>query len=344
MDHLKTNKRDEHIVTGNEYEIVTRSWWLGLYETASTTHMLIPLLKQIISPLKICSSLLGAPYLNLSWNSLSVRVPDSWWKGCEFESQQKRWENFLLQSWLCVLTLTRCLFQPHVTRVARKRPKSFCQNCKWQVTPLTQHSQNGLTMPLSRHRMGTYLETCSHATCQGTFSHGQLSLLSHCGIKSGISVCKLIFTLKKKKSASREWMVEHSPKTLASKEKATRLETNSGEHTCSLLLPPSFLPWQFFCISQNRVMSSSIYFKDSLDKMAYSCRKKKKKKREKPSRSETRPFWIQAQLNKRTTKRAEKNDPQRQTLYTPGHRDGSVSTQPLPSLLNPSGRQGREIP
>ena len=32
----------------------------------------------------------------------------------------------------------------------------------------------GLTMPLSRHSVGTYPETSSHATCQGTFSHSHL--------------------------------------------------------------------------------------------------------------------------------------------------------------------------
>ena len=37
--------------------------------------------------------------------SALVRAPNSWSKGCEFESRQKQWENFLLQSQLCVLTL-----------------------------------------------------------------------------------------------------------------------------------------------------------------------------------------------------------------------------------------------
>ena len=41
---------------------------------------------------------------------------------------------------LCVLTLTRCPFHPRVTAVARKRPRSFCQKCRWQVTP--KHAYN----------------------------------------------------------------------------------------------------------------------------------------------------------------------------------------------------------
>ena len=34
-------------------------------------------------------------------------------------------------------------------------------------------------MPLSRHSVGTYQETSSHATLQGTLGHSRLSLLSH---------------------------------------------------------------------------------------------------------------------------------------------------------------------
>ena len=37
-------------------------------------------------------------------------------------------------------------------------------------------------MLLYRHSVGTYQETSSHATRQGTFSHSRLSSLSHCGL------------------------------------------------------------------------------------------------------------------------------------------------------------------
>ena len=43
-------------------------------------------------------------------------------------------------------------------------------------------SRSGLTIPLSRHSVGTYSETSSHATCQGTFGHSRLSSLSHYGL------------------------------------------------------------------------------------------------------------------------------------------------------------------
>ena len=49
-------------------------------------------------------------------------------------------------------------------------------------TPLTQRGRSGLTMPLFRHSVGTYQETNSHATHQGTLGHSRLSLLSHCGL------------------------------------------------------------------------------------------------------------------------------------------------------------------
>ena len=52
--------------------------------------------------------------------SLLVRAPDSGSKGCELESRRERWENFLLQSQLCVLTLICCSFHPCVTMVACK--------------------------------------------------------------------------------------------------------------------------------------------------------------------------------------------------------------------------------
>ena len=122
-----------------------------------------------------------------SWDSLLVRAPDSWLKDCEFKSRQEWRENFLLQSQLCVLTLIRCPFHPLVTAVAHKRPQSFCQKCCGRLhlnvhTPLTQRSWSGLTMSLSRHTVGIYQETSSHASHQGTLGHSCLSSLSHCGL------------------------------------------------------------------------------------------------------------------------------------------------------------------
>ena len=49
-------------------------------------------------------------------------------------------------------------------------------------TPVTLQSQSGLTMPLSRLSLGTYLEMSSHITCQGPFSHSYLRSLSQYGL------------------------------------------------------------------------------------------------------------------------------------------------------------------
>ena len=69
-----------------------------------------------------------------SGDSSVVRAPDSWSKGHWFESLLEQRENFLLQGQLSVLTLISVSVPPCVTAVAYKRPRSFCQKCRWQVT------------------------------------------------------------------------------------------------------------------------------------------------------------------------------------------------------------------
>ena len=64
-------------------------------------------------------------------------------------------------------------------------------------------------MPLCRHSVGTFQKTSSHATRQGTLDHSRLSSLSHSGltdlgVESGISVHKLISTLKKTTTMKRQ--------------------------------------------------------------------------------------------------------------------------------------------
>ena len=108
-------------------------------------------------------------------------------KDGEFESQQERLENFLLQSQFSVLTLIQCPFHPRVTAVACKDPGHSAKSAGGRLrlnvhTALAQRSWSGLTMPLSRHSVGAYQETSSHAIHQGTFSHSHLSSLSHCGL------------------------------------------------------------------------------------------------------------------------------------------------------------------
>ena len=162
---------------------------VSVWSTSKSSHWLSQITSsasRVWRPAGLCSGpfVICALY-QTSWDSLLVTAPDSWSKGCEFKSRQERQENFVLQSQLCVLTLIRYPFHHRVTAVARKRPWSFCQKCRWQVTPkhaytLTHWSWNGLTMPVSRHSVGTYQEMSSHATRQEMLGHGHLSSLSHC--------------------------------------------------------------------------------------------------------------------------------------------------------------------
>ena len=133
-------------------------------------------------------------------DSLLVRAPDSWSKSCEFESRQERRENFFLQSDLCVLTFSGVRSTPMLPQWHVKDPSHSAKSAGGRLhlntrTPLTQRCQSGLTMPLSRHRVGTYQKMNSHATRQGTYQetnshatrrgilgHSRLSSLSHCGL------------------------------------------------------------------------------------------------------------------------------------------------------------------
>ena len=103
---------------------------------------------------------------------------------------------------------------PRVTAMTRKRPRSFCQKCRWQVTPKHAH-----TFDLTKSEWADYAAV--QAQC-GNLSENKLTrnssgntrsqscqlaepLWADPGQKSGISVHELISTLeKKKKSAGRK--------------------------------------------------------------------------------------------------------------------------------------------
>ena len=92
-------------------------------------------------------------------------------------------EDFLFQSQLCVLTLIRCPFHPRVTAVTRKRPRSFCQKCRWQVTP-----KHAYTLYPSKLEWADYAAVeadCGNLSgneltrnSSGTLGHSRLSSLS----------------------------------------------------------------------------------------------------------------------------------------------------------------------
>ena len=87
---------------------------------------------------------------------------------------------------------TRGLLQWHVKDPGHSGKSAGGRLYLNRRTPSTQRSRNGLTMPLSSHSVGSYQETSSHATRQGTLSHSRPSSLSHCGLilaKRVESVC-----------------------------------------------------------------------------------------------------------------------------------------------------------
>ena len=155
--------------------------------------------KSVINMMAMCLVLLEG-----SWDSLLVEHQTWDWKVASSNPGRSDGGIFLFKV-NCVVTLIRCLFHPCITAVAHKRPLSFCQKCRWQVTPnthtpLTQWSQGGLTMPLCRHSVGTYQGNKLTWNSSGNTwpQSSQLAelLWTDPGLKSGINVHNLISHLK----------------------------------------------------------------------------------------------------------------------------------------------------
>ena len=108
-------------------------------------------------------------------------------------------ERIFFSSQLCVLTLTRRPFHPSVTAEARKRPRSFFQKCRWQVTP-----KHAYTHDPSKSEWADYTDV--QAEC-GNLPGNELTrsqssqsaepLWTDPGLKSGISLRELISTQRK---------------------------------------------------------------------------------------------------------------------------------------------------
>ena len=157
-----------------------------------------------------------------SRDSMLVRAEDSWSKSLNPGRSRRRIFFSTVNSvcWLlfCVHS-TPVFLQWHV-----KDPSHSAKSAGGRLhlnthTPLTQ--QSGLTMLLSMHSVGTYQEMSSHRTLQGTLSQSsQLteSLWTDPGLKSGISVRKLISTFKKKAQAGNE-LSTILPKSLHTRKK-----------------------------------------------------------------------------------------------------------------------------
>ena len=93
-------------------------------------------------------------------------------------------------------------------------------------------------MPLSGHSAGTYPETSSHATRQGTLSHSRLSSLSHCELILKILKCAPahLHFQKKKKKRRRAMNRRTFSQILASEERATITTTTTTTTTMPVML------------------------------------------------------------------------------------------------------------
>ena len=117
-----------------------------------------------------------------------ARVSGWWLKGCKFKSCQEGRESFLFQSEVSVLILVLCLLHSRVFAGAHKRPCSFCQKCRWQVTPKHAYTLDPTKLELADYAScpgfvwGSIMEMSSQVTHQGKLSYSPLSSLSHCGL------------------------------------------------------------------------------------------------------------------------------------------------------------------
>ena len=116
-------------------------------------------------------------------------------ENCKFESGQGWWANFLLQSELCVLTLTRCQFHPHVTAVAHKRPDHSAKSADGKLhlnthTPLTEWADYAAVQAECGNLSGKELTHNSSGNTWLQTSQLAGPLWTDPGLKSGISLCE----------------------------------------------------------------------------------------------------------------------------------------------------------
>ena len=175
-----------------------------------------------ISPFRELGQLVGKS-ARLVIKRLRVRIPAG--AAGEFSSP----ESTLCADFYSVSVPSPCY------AVACKRSQSYCQKCRWQVTP--KHTY-------TLHPMKSEWADCVavQAQCGNLFrnklirnlpgntwpqsSHLAEPLWPDPGLKSGISVRELIPTLKKKKSG--KFIVEHSPKSLARVEETIHVSSASA--------------------------------------------------------------------------------------------------------------------
>ena len=100
-----------------------------------------------------------------------------------------------------MLTLIRSPFHPRVTAAARKRPRSFCQNCRWQVIP--KHTLDPTKSEWVWEPIRTQLTRNLSGNVRPQSSKLAVPLWTTSGLKNGIIARELISTKKKKKKRRR---------------------------------------------------------------------------------------------------------------------------------------------
>ena len=132
-----------------------------------------------------------------SWDSLLVEHQSRNWKVVSSHPDRCGSRTFFSRAnFLCSYSVS---IQPCVTAVACKRPWSFCQKCRWQVTPKHAYTLDpGKSEWADNASKGTYQGnklTCnSSGNTQPQSSQLAEPLWTNSGIKSGISVRELIPT------------------------------------------------------------------------------------------------------------------------------------------------------
>ena len=117
---------------------------------------------------------------------------------------------------------------PPVTTVAHKRPQSFCQKCWWQVTPKHAYTLDPSKLDWADYAAvqaecgdlsGNELTRNSSGNTRSQSSQLAEPLWTDPGLKSGISVRKLISTQKKKKTHAGKELSNIVPKPLHARKK-----------------------------------------------------------------------------------------------------------------------------
>ena len=112
-----------------------------------------------------------------------------------------------------MMTLNRCLFHPRVIAEARKRPRSFCPKCRWQVTPKhartldptkSEWSDYAAVRVKCGNLSGNEFKRSLSGNIRPPSSQLAEPLWTDPGIKSEISARELISTSKQTKKRRQE--------------------------------------------------------------------------------------------------------------------------------------------